>query len=140
MSELKEYFKADFLDSLKTLNHSWHKLKAIPFPQNFDKDLDGLEAWEALTSRFARCTDIFLSKYVRLLILELDPGFRGEMRDYLDKAEKAGYISRAADWMKIRELRNKISHEYTRNDLLKTLKEVLDLTPFVLSELERFKI
>ncbi len=92
-----------------------------------------------LTSRFARCTDIFLSKYIRFLVLDLDPGFRGEMRDYLDKAEKSSLISDADQWMKIRELRNKIAHEYTKEDLQKTLNDVLIFTPFVIEELKRFQ-
>ncbi len=104
-----------------------------------DKSLDKIESWEALSARFARCTDIFLSKYVRLLILDLDPGFRGEMRDYLDKAEKASIISSADQWMMIRELRNQIAHEYSKNDLQKTLGDILRFTPYVLKELEGFK-
>ena len=138
-TELMQAYKTDFLDALNTLNHSWVKLKNENLPNFSTKNLDELERWEALTSRFARCTDIFLSKYLRLLILDLDPGFRGEIRDYLDKAEKALLISNSDQWMKIRELRNKIAHEYTNVDLQKTLKDVLQFTPFVLTELERFK-
>ncbi len=132
-------FKVDFLEALVTLEHSWNKLKGFNLPDFTTKNLDELEPWEALSSRFARTTDIFLSKYIRLLILNLDPGFRGEIRDYLDKAEKASLVSDAKQWMKIRELRNKIAHEYTKEDLEKTLKDILDFTPFVLQELERFK-
>ncbi len=137
--ELLNNFKIDFIDALNTLNHSWNKVKTMSLPQVETKNLDDFEPWEALTSRFARCTDIFLSKYIRLEILELDPGFRGEMRDYLDKAEKAGLVSSADKWMSIRELRNKIAHEYTKEDIIVTLKDVLSLTSFVIVELEKFK-
>jgi hypothetical protein len=137
--ELQELFKIDFLESLNTLEHSWRKLENCKLPNLIEKNLDELESWEALTSRFARCTDIFLSKWLRLLILNLDPGFRGEMRDYLDKAEKALLISNSDEWMKIRELRNKIAHEYTKEDLQATLQDVLRYTPFVLNELSRFR-
>lgn len=138
-SQLIQAFKIDFLEALTTLEHSWLKLKAKTIPDLKNKSLDELEPWEAFSSRFARCTDIFLSKYIRLLILDLDPGFRGEMRDVLDKAEKALLISNADEWMKIRELRNKIAHEYTKDDLQKTLVDILKFTPFVLNELTRFK-
>ena len=137
--ELIKILKNDFLDALATLEHSWNKISTKPLPNLENKNLDELEAWEALTSRFARCTDIFLSKFIRLKILELDPGFRGEIRDYIDKAEKANLVSNADTWMAIRELRNKIAHEYTKEDLLKTLKEVMTFTPFVLNELKKFK-
>ena len=138
-SELIRLYRQDFLDALNTLEHSWKKLQNLTLPEITSKNLDDLESWEALTSRFARTTDIFLSKYIRLLILDLDPGFRGEMRDYLDKAEKSALITKADQWMKIRELRNKIAHEYTSEDLLKTLKDVLQLTPFVLDELGKLR-
>ncbi len=138
-ASLKESFKKDFLEALSTLEHSWLKLKNQNLPNLSLKNLDEMESWEALTSRFARCTDIFLSKYIRLLVLELDPGFRGEIRDYLDKAEKASLVSDSNQWMKIRELRNKIANEYTKEDLMKTLSDVLSFTPFVIKQLRKFK-
>jgi Nucleotidyltransferase substrate binding protein like len=137
--DLLQNYKSDFLDALKTLEFSWLKLKDQKMPNLEDKDLDALESWEALTARFARTTDIFLTKYIRFLVLKLDPGFRGEIRDYLDKAEKANLISDADTWMKIRELRNQVAHEYTKADLEKTFNDIISLTPFVLKDLERHK-
>lgn len=139
-TDLIKLFKSDFIDALVTLEHSWNKLKNKTLTESASRNLDDFESWEALTARFARTTDIFLSKYIRLLVLELDPGFRGEMRDYLDKAEKSSLISNADQWMRIRELRNKIAHEYSKEDLIKTLQEVLKLTPFVVQELGRLKV
>ena len=140
-SDLIKEFKKDVCEALNPLRRSWDKLKEKPIPLILDKEknLDELEPWEALTSRFARVTDIFLSKFIRLKVLELDPGFRGEMRDLLDKAEKTGLVTNADQWMKIRELRNKISHEYTTEDLRKTFEDIIKLTPFVLEELKEFK-
>lgn len=137
--KLIELYRMDFLEALSAFEHSWKKVENQNPPSAEGGNLDAFEPWEAFTSRFARCTDIFLSKYVRLLILDLDPGFRGEMRDFLDKAEKAGFIERADAWMKIRELRNKIAHEYTKEDLVQTLKEVKGFSAFVLNELQKFK-
>lgn len=138
--ELIQIYKTECIEALRTLEFSWFKLKDQPIPDLDQKDLNLLESWEALTARFARTTDIFLTKYIRFLILELDPGFRGEIRDYLDKAEKANLISDANVWMKIRELRNQIAHEYTKDDLEKTFKDVISFVPFVLKDLERFKL
>ena len=137
--DLIQVYKSECIEALKTLEFSWHKLNGQPIPDLNQKDLNVLESWEALTARFARTTDIFLTKYIRFLILELDPGFRGEIRDYLDKAEKANLISNADTWMKIRELRNQIAHEYTKDELANTFKDVMSLTPFVLKDLERYK-
>ena len=58
------------------------------------------------------------------------------MRDFLDKAEKNSLISSADQWMQIRELRNKIAHEYTKEDFVKTFEDILKQTPFILSELK----
>ncbi len=69
--------------------------------------------------------------------LQADPGFRGEMRDFLDKAEKSSFISESDQWMSIRELRNKIAHEYTKQDIIKTLNDIVRFTPFVIAELKR---
>ncbi len=137
--ELKAAFKIDFIDALATLEFSWNKLKDSQLPDFNSKNLNEFEPWEAFASRFARTTDIFLSKYIRILVLELDPGFHGEIRDFLDKAEKAHLVSSADQWMKIRELRNKVAHEYTKEDLEKTLKDILRFTPFVISELGKYK-
>lgn len=133
--ELIKIYKSEVIEALQPLTHSWEKLKNVELPDLVLKNLDEFESWEALTARFARTTAIFLSKYIRLIILENDPGFRGEMRDLLDKAEKINLISNADQWMQIRELRNKIAHEYTKEDLIKTFKDILRLTPFVLNEL-----
>lgn len=138
--ELIKVYKADVLEALKPLAHSWNKLQNHQIPNLTAKNLDELEPWEALTSRFARVTDIFLSKYIRLLVLEQDPGFRGEIRDVLDKAEKIDLISEADTWMMIRELRNKVAHEYTKEDLLKTLQDIIKFTPFVLEELKELHL
>ena len=137
---LVEIYKIEVAEALETLVHSWEKLKNKSLPLRHPKNLDEFEPWEAFSSRFARTTDIFLSKYIRFLILEKDPGFRGEMRDLLDKAEKINLVSNADQWMQIRELRNKIAHEYTKEDLLKTLSSILQYTPFVVSELKGLKL
>lgn len=139
-SSLLEIYKADTSDALKTLIHSWEKLKSKNLPEMSPKNLDDFEPWEALASRFARTTDLFLSKYIRILVLQADPGFRGEMRDFLDKAEKSNSISDADRWMSIRELRNKIAHEYTKQDIIKTLNDIVRFTPFVIDELKRLNV
>ncbi len=87
---------------MSPLKHSFEKLHQKSIIEVSEKNLDALEPWEALTARFARVTDIFMSKYLRLKILDLDPAFRGEIRDLLDKAEKSSFISNSDEWMKIR--------------------------------------
>ncbi len=136
-TDLIQEYKTDIIHALSPLKHSFEKLNQKTVIEVSEKNLDALEPWEALTARFARVTDIFMSKYLRLKILDLDPAFRGEMRDLLDKAEKSSFVSNADEWMKIRELRNKIAHEYDADDLKKIFTQVLKMTAFVLQELEK---
>src|SRR4030067_1265102 len=84
---------------------------------------------QLLLNQIHRCFMNEAPVYIRLLILAKDPGFCGEMRDFLDKAEKNSLISSADQWMKIRELRNKIAHEYTKEDLFRTFEDILLLAP-----------
>ena len=62
-TELIKLYKSEVLEALNPLIASWEKLKNKNMPDLNQKNLDELESWEALTARFARTTDIFLSKY-----------------------------------------------------------------------------
>ena len=136
---LLETYRIEAKDALYSLTFSWDKLKNASLPPLASTAYDEFEPWEALTARFARVTDIFVSKYLRLLVLDQDPAFRGETRDLLDTSEKLGFISDADRWMKIRELRNKIAHEYTKQDLVSIFSLVLSFIPFVMSEMKEFR-
>lgn len=92
-----------------------------------------LEAWDAFASRFARTSDIFLSKYIRAYILKDDPAFDGGFRDQLNLAEKLGLIDDTATWMEIRELRNATVHEYSDQDLEKIFGKFRKYLPLLLS-------
>lgn len=134
--DLMVYQKSEILSALDYLIYSWNKIQNLSAEaQNFDPET--LETWESYASRFARVSDIFLSKYIRTRILSADPAFRGELRDFVDQAEKAGVVSSADQWMEIRELRNKIAHEYSKSDLSKLFKDLMKVTPFLISEIKK---
>jgi hypothetical protein len=125
--------------SLEHLQYSYNKVsnvqKLAPDPRLLD--VEQLETWESFVARFARVSDIFLSKYLRLVVLKEDPAFRGTFRDFLDAGEKIGLIDNADIWMNLRELRNKTAHEYTRDELKNVFEQVLKHTPFLLSEIKK---
>lgn len=134
--ELLKLFEDEIRAALDYLEYSHKKIQSLPIdPQQLDPET--METWESYVSRFARVTDIFLSKYIRTFMQMKDPGFRGEMRDFIDKSEKNNLISSSDKWMQIRELRNKVAHEYSRSDLKITFQDVKSYTPFVISELRR---
>jgi hypothetical protein len=40
-----------------------------------------LEVWDGFAARFARTSDIFLSKYIKAFLLSDDPAYEGEFHD-----------------------------------------------------------
>lgn len=115
-------YYAKIVKSLKYLEYSYQRTLKMPLNPAVMTDPE-LEAWDSFASRFARTSDIFLSKYIRAFILKDDPAFDGGFRDQLNRAEKLGLIDDANVWMEIRELRNATVHEYSDKDLEKIFEK-----------------
>ncbi len=115
----------------KWLHRSYGQCSVITDLENLtDEEFD---AFETLTSRFARVSDMLLRKAFRSLDrLELEEG--GTLIDVLNRAEKRGVIESADSFREIREFRNEIAHEYTVDGLSQLFSGVLRYTP------ELFKI
>ncbi len=97
-----------------------------------------LDKFEALTSRFARLSDILIQRVLRLIeTLELESP--GTVRDRLNRAEKWGIIDNAEDFFSIRELRNSIAHEYLPEAINQIYREVLKYTPNLFKTSENIK-
>ena len=101
-------------------------------------DAEGEEKFETLTARFARMSDILIQKIFRL-VDELDLESPGTVRDRINRAEKKGLIDSAREFIVIRELRNAIDHEYEEEALANIHREVLRLTPLLLSTPEKIE-
>src|SRR5581483_6288772 len=87
-----------------------------------------LEAFEALTARFSRLSDLMIQKIFRLIdTLELVN--EGTIPDRLNRAEKRELISSAKLFTELRMLRNTIAHEYEPDEFTRIFKNVLQLTP-----------
>ena len=78
---LVELFKTEIVSALGYLEYSHKKIQSLTSDPGL-LDAETLETWESFVTRFARVTDIFVSKYMRARVSELDPAFRGELRDY----------------------------------------------------------
>ena len=112
--------------ALGHLRYSHKKILRLPTaPSKLDEEQ--LETWESFSARFARVVDLFLTKYLRAVVLQDDPGFDGSLRDFVNQAEKIGLISSARRWMAIRELRNITAHEYAEEDLSGYFKQTRSL-------------
>ena len=80
-----------------------------------DPDLaERVDAFVARFARFARLQDTLgASLLPHLLQAELEPV--GSVLDNLNRAERLGWIRSASDWAEIRQLRNRMVHEYVRD-------------------------
>ncbi|MCK4620860.1 MAG: hypothetical protein KAT62_01465 [Desulfuromonadales bacterium] len=121
-------------DADAVLSHSLRKCKEIGIKQDYTHD--DLDRFEALTSRFARLSDILIQKTFRL-IDEIDLESTGTVRDRINRAEKKGLIDSADIFVEIRMLRNDIAHEYLPEAIRDIYARVLDLTPSLLDCVKR---
>ncbi|MBL0048370.1 MAG: hypothetical protein IPP32_09790 [Bacteroidetes bacterium] len=87
---------------------------------------------DSLTSRFARLSDIYTQKTLRL-IFELLNEYPNTFIDKANFAEKLQLIESAERLSEIRMLRNDIAHEYEESDLQLLFVRVLKLVPSMTS-------
>ncbi len=130
MTDLKKKLQDDLASSRKHLDYSYAKVQAMSLEGPLSEE--ELETLESFSSRFARHSDLIVSKYLRMLAREKDPAFRGSAIDVINLGEKYGWISDAAAWRRIRELRNVAAHEYEAEDVRELYKELVRLAPHLL--------
>lgn len=122
--------------ALMHLSYSYQKILLLPTnPEVLDDET--LETWEGFSARFARVVDLFITRYLRTLILIEDPGFNGTVRDILFFAEKKHWIEKAEDWLAVRELRNISAHDYTEKELGDFFQKIKHHTPQLLQLVEK---
>ena len=98
-----------------------------------------LESIEALTSRFARTSDVLTHKASRSLLLFL----REDAMSFLDTAnflEKIRVAQSADDVIQIRELRNEIAHEYSNRDSVEMLDACRTMSSILFAMIEELKM
>jgi len=90
---LKAKSITDLEKSRSHLQYSYAKVEKL----SLDDDLydERLETLESFSSRFARFSDLLISKYFRFLASEKDPAFWGWVIDLLNLAEKFSWIESA---------------------------------------------
>ena len=74
------------------------------------------EPYDALSDRFIRAVEVsvrFFRSYERLMYAENSDTYR----DLLNRMEKLGIISSTAKWIDMREVRNRIVHDYLPAEL-----------------------
>lgn len=118
----------------RMLKHSYDKCYALAMKEEYS--FDELDSFEALTSRFARTSDVLIQKIFRLLdIIELES--EGSTIDRINRAEGRGLIEDAEILKDIRRLRNDIAHEYKHSAVEQIFRNVLEFTPTILESISR---
>jgi uncharacterized protein YutE (UPF0331/DUF86 family) len=123
--QLDEYFAA-LEKSLIALEYSYDKCNAIG--EKGEYDLEQQESFEALTSRFARTSDILTQKVFKSIFILLQEDMKTiiDMANFLEKLE---IVNKADDLLNIREIRNQIAHEYVEPDIKSLFMDVLHYIP-----------
>ncbi len=86
---------------------------------------------EALTARFERAQDYFVTKVLRTI--DLLEGEEGTIIDVLNRSEKRNGIESTEFFLEMRRLRNKIAHEYAGYGPEDIAKDVLNFVPSLLA-------
>ena len=118
--------------AIRLLSESHRKCSARGIQSDYSED--DLEKFESLTSRFSRASDLLVQKIFGLLDA-LESEDRGSVIDRINRAEKRGIVQSAATFREMREVRNRIAHEYADENLSELFQKVLHFTPALIETL-----
>jgi hypothetical protein len=93
---------------------------------------------DALIIRFARASDMFTQKILTSLVilsLEIFDGFI----DKINICEKLNIIISAQELIKIRQLKNKINHEYVGEMIAEIFNDTLEYAPKLIDNINQTK-
>ncbi|MDR2596395.1 MAG: hypothetical protein LBC76_03645 [Treponema sp.] len=122
--------------SLKWLMYSFEKCGKISKKDAYSDE--EFEAFEAMTSRYSRTTDVLINKVLRSLdAVEYIDG--GTVIDATYNTEKRG-IAEAQELRKLKDLRNLIAHEYVTEKIVRFFDKVLEFTPLLKTVIERLNV
>jgi len=129
---LKENLNALNL-SLNRLMYSFEKCSNIGIKDIYTNE--EFEAYEAMTARYARTTDMLINKVLRSLdAVEYIDG--GTVIDATYNTEKRG-IADAQELRKLKDLRNLIAHEYITEKIVRFFDKVIEFTPLLKIVIEK---
>lgn len=99
----------------------------LAWVKSLDMQDERSEMLDAFVSRYGRLQDTLGDKLLRVM-LTANLEKTGTQLDNLLRAEKLGWIESTQAWIELRELRNRLVHEYmeSADDLLDALQQALD--------------
>jgi len=122
--------------SVVYLDYSFNHCKSIGIKTEYT--MPELNEFEALSGRFSRSSDILTQKVLKSLFIYIqeDAVF---FIDRCNLAEKMGLVKSAEDLFNIRQLRNKISHEYSDAEISDILTPLLEYSVILLATIHNVK-
>lgn len=139
MKKVLQYLQLIFGQADESMNHlyiSAGRCKQFINNENFTEEQ--LIELEALTSRFARMSDILIQQIFKT-IDRLDGIAPGTVRDRILQAEKNNIINDAKVFLEIRDKRNTIAHEYELHSMKEIFVFVFQNTEILLDALKTSK-
>lgn len=120
------------VQALPSLERSLAKCRKYDFSLPFSFEIE--ESMDALSSKFARVSDIYTQKVLKTLLFLL----REDALTFIDRVnlcEKLGIITSADELIAIRDLRNTIALEYLSENLLEIYQETIRLSDCLLKSI-----
>jgi len=110
----------------------------ISWVKSLDENDEDSEMLDAFVSRYSRLQDTLGDKLLPIL-LRASLEKTGTQLDNLLRAEKLGWIESTESWVELRELRNRLVHEYmaTADGLLEALQQALQNVPILIETQRR---
>lgn len=110
----------------------------IAWVKSLDESDEDSEMLDAFVSRYSRMQDTLGDKLLPAL-LRASLEKTGAQLDNLLRAEKLGWIESTETWVELRELRNRMVHEYmeTADALLEALQQAISNVPVLIETQKR---
>lgn len=122
--------------SVKWLTRSYQICQKIDVKNDItEEEFDSIEAF---SSRYARTIDLLINKVLRL-IDKLEFIDQGTMIDIVNRSHKRGIIESTQQIRELKDLRNRITHEYSAEDQLNFFIATLEATQALLPITENTK-
>ena len=114
-----------FEKSINTLERSRNKCSKLYLKKDYTFEEE--EAFDSLTSKYGRTSDLYTQKILRTTWMLLHEGFIPFI-DMMNQCEKIGIINSSDALIEIRDLRNQVAHEYIPESVNSLVPEVLNMT------------
>ena len=118
-----------FDKSINQFIEIYDDVKSIELNKNLQKA--ELYLLDTYSSRFARCVDVFENKILKTIAAIVD-GKAMTALDVFNKMEQLRIISDAKQFYKIKQLRNRMVHEYAEKDWLLIIATAVSYAPVII--------